>query len=102
MAMGRRFGPATTFLTMAVDDVNHPNAIRSTFRSFDNNSFPATVDDDFFDKLKQGSKFRGTGDIKFDMSWPGLACRTTENPVAVASAYKKIIDSTLSVLVGLK
>ena len=68
----------------------------------DNNSFPATVDDDFFDKLKQGSKFRGTGDIKFDMSWPGLACRTTENPVAVASAYKKIIDSTLSVLVGLK
>ena len=40
MALGRRFGCASTFLTFAIDDVNNANAIRMTMRSSNNHEYP--------------------------------------------------------------
>ena len=67
-----------------------------------NADFPAVADDSFFESLEKRSTFKGEGDIDIDLSWPALACRTTENPVAVASVYKKLIHDITNVLVGIR
>jgi len=130
LAMGRRFAAAPTFLTVgessfsnvfcldvlpssiklnvcyittpAVDDVNSPTVFRLSFRSTSNLDWPALAPNTFFDALEDGSDYIGSGNIPINCSWPSLASAATENPVAVAMAYKKIVYDIMTILVGLR
>ena len=102
LAMGRRFGPASNFLTVAVDDVNSPTVFRLTFRSTNNVDWPALAPENFLEAMREGSTITGHGDIPIDCSWPSLAAAATQNPVAVAVVYKKLVYDIMSILVGLR
>jgi hypothetical protein len=47
-AQHRRYGPGTVLYTLTVDDKNSPNLIRLSRPMSSNQTFPATVNDDFF------------------------------------------------------
>ena len=85
-----------------MDDVNSPTVFRLSFRSTTNLDWPALAPNTFFDALEDGSDYIGSGNIPINCSWPSLAAAATENPVAVAMAYKKIVYDIMTILVGLR
>ena len=121
LAMGRKYGPASNFLTVSVDDVNSPGVLRMAFRSCDNLKFPAMAPDELLKAMELGDDYvfhNGNncmhclnggkchvgqqGEIKIPCAWPDLARVATENPVSVALHYKKLIYDLLTTLVGIK
>lgn len=97
LALARRYGPASVFLTVAVDDVNDPLGFRLACRSRDNCSFPSMSDDDFDKALRQGSIHPTTN---LCCSYGSRVERAVSNPVAVAMQYRSMIENILTVLVG--
>ena len=85
-----------------MDDVNSPTVFRLSFRSTTNLDWPALAPNTFFDALEDGSDYIGSGNIQINCSWPSLASAATENPVAVALAYKKIVYDIMTILVGVR
>ena len=53
VAMCRWHGPLMIFLTLILDDVNTPTAIRLCYKSYDNKNFPATINESFLNELKK-------------------------------------------------
>lgn len=117
LAMGRKYGPASNFLTVSVDDVNSPMVFRLAFRSTDNISFPAHGPDSLLRAMEFGENFSyisaggcrhgpgdflGTGEIIIPCNWSALTRKATENPVSVALHYNKIIYDLMTILVGIK
>lgn len=78
IALSRRFGPASVFLTISPDDVHHPTCIRLCCRSNNNTSFPAT-DDGFIKHLRTQREMFST---QMDVSNAALKKLAAENPVA--------------------
>ena len=99
LAMGRRYGAASNFTSFTFNDTQHPNSVRLTFRSPDNDTFPAVAEDAFLGALEEGSRFLGSGEV--DCSWANLAARVTENPVAAVTAYKRVVIDVLTILLGI-
>ena len=99
LAMGRRYGAASQFLSFTFNDTQHPNSVRLTFRSTDNDTFPAVAGDAFLGALEEGSTFLGNGEV--DCSWANLAARVTENPVAALTAYKRVVVDVMTILLGM-
>jgi hypothetical protein len=97
LALARRYGPASVFLTIAVDDVNDPLGFRLACRSKDNVSFPSVSDDEFGQALRQGSIHQKTN---VSCSYGSRVERAVSNPVAVAVQYRSMIENILTVLVG--
>jgi hypothetical protein len=60
-AQHRRYGPGTVLYTLTVDDKNSPNLIRLSRPMSSNQTFPATVNDDFFGALQQGTCYINEG-----------------------------------------
>ena len=52
MAMAKRYGPGTVFLTLTPDDISNPTSFRYSIRSHNNTSFPACAPNDFFKELE--------------------------------------------------
>ena len=110
LAMARKHGPASNFLTISVDDVNSPGVFRMSFRSKDNLSFPSTCPDELLNAMEYGTKFtdasQSEGDhqetITIPCSWSDLATKATNNPVAVALHYKKVVHDLMTILVGIR
>ena len=100
IACHRRYGPAATFVTIAPNLQEQPTALRMTFRSVDNMSFPCTIDDSFFEAVRKNSKFVGTGNIQIPLGYQQRARQASNNPVAMALAYEKLISDTLEILFG--
>jgi hypothetical protein len=112
LAMGRKYGAASNFLTISIDDVNTPNVFRMGFRSCNNINFPSHCPDSLLNAMEVGNNFvadgcgcihgeqcLGHGEIHIPCNWSALARRATENPVSVALHYNKIIhgpDSLVS------
>ena len=99
LAMGRRFGASSQFLTLTFNDAQHPTSVRLTFRNHSNKEFPAVADEDFFKALEEGSTYCGSGEI--DCSWGNLTTRITGNPVASVVAYKRVVMDILTILLGM-
>jgi hypothetical protein len=102
LALARRFGPAPAFLTFAIDDVNHPTAIRLALRSSSNSIFPSTVSTEAHEAMKQGFRFEEEGDIQIPTGWCERAKVLVQNPVGAALVYKKLVHDVLTILVGRK
>ena len=100
-ALIRRFGPQFLFLTIAIDDVNNPQVFRLTFNQRDNVNFPSVASGDFLSALEHDKPF-AIGNVKIPTNWSALATAVTNNPVASAFIYKRLIYNIVTILIGLK
>ena len=100
LAMAKRYGPATTFLTITPDDINCPSSFRLACRSINNTKFPAIADHNFFRKLHECSTHMDEGNIKIPLSYSQRLQKSTENPVAVALEYQSLLENILRELIG--
>jgi hypothetical protein len=100
-AMIRRFGPHFVFLTIAFDDVNNPHTFRLTMRQPSNDSFPSVASKEFLNCMKDGRIF-SEGNVKIPTNWSSLAKSLTENPVAAAFMYKRMLYYVMTILIGLQ
>ena len=104
LALGRRFGCATNFLTFGIDDVNYPNAIRFALRSSNNSDFPAVVSNASQVEMERGLRLKGDdedgGYIPFHWNerFKTMIC----NPVGTAIAYKQVVHDIMTILIGVK
>ena len=102
-ALVQRYGPASVFLTISPDDVNDPTSFRMTFRSVDNFSFPAVVSGDFFQAMRNASKFKCSSTYmiprEVDCSRKSRCVAAEANPVAAAVGFYRLIYDIMSVLV---
>ena len=88
-------------VTITPDDINCPSTLWLATRNIDNQAFPATVDEDFFEKLKEGSKeFSPEGTIKIPLSYTQRKKASVENPVAVALQFRALMENILTILFG--
>ena len=104
LAMTRRYGPASVFLTIAPDDVNNPTSFRLSFRSISNAVFPAIVDDTFFRALQQNTSFIAETSIPIKRHSAGYIARlkaATDNPIATTLEFKAMLHSVFEILIGL-
>ena len=117
LAMGRKYGGGSNFLTVSVDDVCSPGVIQLCFRNCDNLNFPAMCEDDLLKAMEIGGDYTyqadknsipdikysiGSGTVKIPCNWSSMARRATDNPLAVAAHYKQLIHNLLTILVGIK
>ena len=115
LSMGRKYGPASNFLTINIDDVNTPSVFRMAFRNCNNINFPSHCPDSLLKAMELGSDYRvkgsdcihgsdciGHGEVNIPCNWSSLATSATENPVSVAVHYKKVIHDLMSILVGIR
>ena len=101
MAMRRRRGCAPAFLTFAIDDVNHPTAIRMAMSSSSNSDFPAVVSGGHHEAMKHGFKcYFGEDEISIPASYSARLQALVNNPVGAACVYKQLVIDVLSILVG--
>ena len=101
LSMSRFYGPASTFLTLAPDDINNPTAFRATFRNTNNVDFPSLAPDTFFDSLRENSSFLGNGTIPIPCSYADRARAMANNPVTAAWEYRRLIKAVLQILIGI-
>ncbi|MGL5934880.1 MAG: hypothetical protein ACRCZI_04580, partial [Cetobacterium sp.] len=101
VAHAHRYGDSTTMVTITPDDINCPSTLRLAVRNVDNSSFPAAVDDDFFEKLIEGCKVPSTeGSIRVPLSYTDRKKASVENPVAVAFRFRAMMENILTILIG--
>ena len=100
LACHKRFGPASTFVTLAPNLQDDPTALRATFASVDNVSFPATTDDQYIKALRKNSSVVGKGNIMLPVGYQDRAKRASDNPVAMANEYQHLIYAVLDILFG--
>ena len=110
LAMMRRYGPASLFLTMAPDDVHNPLGIRLTIRTRSTDTFPA-VPGDFMAALQsqpsslecgeQGSA--DFGEVIFEDTYKledFLQGQAAGHPASTSMMFDEVADTVLSVLCG--
>jgi hypothetical protein len=107
----RRYSAPSVFLTMALDDKNNGNALRMTYRSVDNDTFPARVramegdgnqiHGDLLKCLREESTLEGVGRIDLPCRPDDRAKAAMENSVAYMTEYKAILIDVLSILIGI-
>ena len=101
IAHAQRYGESTTMVTITPDDINCPSTLRLATHNIDNQAFPATVDEHFFQKLKEGCKeFSPEGSIKIPLSYTERKKASVENPVAVALQFRALMENILTILFG--
>lgn len=100
-AQHRRYGPGTVLYTLTVDDKNSPNLIRLSRPLTSNTKFPATVDDEFFEALQQGTCYSNeASSIKLPLDYTARHQASTSNPVAVALEFQSMIENVVQILIG--
>ena len=99
MALGRRFGCASTFLTFAIDDVNNASAIRMAMRSSNNHEYPSCVSSEIYEAVKNGFAVDDV-DIPIPKSYSERFSLLAGNPVGAALVYKTIVGDVLSIIIG--
>ena len=100
-AMTRRYGPASTFVTIAPDDINSITGFRLTFRSINNTSFPATMTKQDVEKIREGSNIIGEGKVKLPTSYRNRMKAVINNPHSSSKEYKRLIEQVFGILVNI-
>ena len=111
MALYKRFGPPSCFLTITPNDVSNPTSFRIAHRSTSNSTFPATGTEGFLKHMqsdencyrekasKEGFEVR---DVPIPCDYTARVRAAAGNPVAVALEYQAMIENVMSQLVGVK
>jgi hypothetical protein len=117
IAMVTRYGgSAVTLVTISPDDVNNPTSFRASFRSVNNEGFPAVATEEFLKKFRDGKALNlnpgGTafggestqqqGTIPIPMAYKDKVKAANDNPVAVAQEFQKLLENVISELFGCK
>jgi hypothetical protein len=116
LGMYERFGPPSVFWTVSLDDVHNTLSIRMGFPSASNSGFPSFASECemksweeggtaqevkvMLGALRHGEKFVVNGKLVSLDEGP-LHRLATENPVATAMAYQRVIDAVVGTLIGL-
>jgi hypothetical protein len=87
-------------LTITPDDINCPQTLRLAMRNINNITFPATVDDTFFEKLIEGSHDFRSGSRNIPLSYTHRKKASIQNPVAVAFQFWAMMENVLTLLLG--
>ena len=95
----RHYGLPTVFVTIAPDDAHQPLCIRMTIPSRSNDEFPATRAS--ADELMESLKNCETTYLEIPITNGALAKRITDNAVAAAEVYKRLLEATFSHLLGM-
>ena len=61
LAMGRKYGAASNFLTVSIDDVQSPHVFRMGFRSCNNINFPSHCPDSLLNAMELSNDFHTKG-----------------------------------------
>lgn len=101
-ALGHRFGPASTFLTIAVDDLHNLNVFQLTFPSVSNNDFLAFMTEPALKSMTNGSTIEGSGNVSIPCSWGHMAKEIIDNPDASAIVYQRLIHNITTIPIGIK
>ena len=104
LAMLRRYGPASLFLTLAPDDVHNPMGIRLTVKHTTNEGFPA-MPEDFLQALRdQPTKFKYLGtdgdETSFSLTEDVLQRQASENPASTSMMFQRLMRVVLTELCG--
>ena len=100
-AMTRRYGPASTFVTIAPDDINSITGFRLTFRSVDNHTFPSVMTDEDMKSIREGADIIGEGEVKLPTAYINRARAVINNPHSSSKEYKKLIEQVFGILVNI-
>ena len=100
MALTRRYGPASTFVTIAPDDINSLTGFRLTFRSVDNQTFPSMMTDEDLQSIREGADIIGEGHVKLPTSYINRAKAVINNPHSSSKEYKRLIEQVFGILVN--
>ncbi|CAB9516444.1 helicase PIF1 [Seminavis robusta] len=100
MAMAKRYGPVANMVTVTPDDINNPTSFRWACRSSNNFSFPAVVDEDFFESLQKNGTLRTNGNVDVPLNYSSRMKKATDNPVAVALEFRTLLENVMSILIG--
>jgi hypothetical protein len=116
LEMCKRYGPGSVFLTLAFDDIHNTRAIRASYSTVNNDTFPAVYEKggihgdngkQYMQKLREASTLSGQGTILLDgteveksHTRSALATRAIDNPVAYVNESKSMINDVLSILLG--
>ena len=103
LAMNRHHGCGGCFLTLGIDDVNHPNSIRLALPSSNNSTFPAVVSSASQVEMERGIKLmEGEGSIPIPHGYSQRMDLMNNNPVGAAMSFKNMVHDIMSILVGVK
>ena len=103
MATAKRYGPASTFLTVTPDDINNPTSLRLCIGDRNNQIFPACTDEEFFSKLKAGESYEVDGEsgtVRIPLDYTSRMKYAVENPVAVAREFQSLMEDVIQILIG--
>ena len=100
MANAKRYGHIAGLVTVTPDDINCPRSLRLASKTLDNTSFPAIVDDSFFEELQKNATYVGDGNVRIPLNYTARWKAATENPVAVAVEFRAMIENVLQILIG--
>ena len=100
LAMARRYGPPSCFLTIAPDDVHDPTCIRLAVTHQSNESFPAMTHD-FMESLQRGDDEFAYAGGSLGLKEDQLQSLAANCPAATSMGYQNLIDAVLSALYGL-
>ena len=102
LAMARRFGPPSCFLTIAPDDVHDPTSIRLALTHASNSEFPAVMDS-FLEALRtRSSEFQHQGSSLFgDNMEDTLQRLAASHPGATSMMYGHMMRTVMATLFGL-
>ena len=100
LAMARRYGPPSCFLTVAPDDVHDPTCIRLALTHHSNESFPA-VADGFMEALQGGRQQFAYAGGSLSLKEDDLQALAAKCPGATAMAYQNLIETVLATLYGI-
>ena len=101
LAMIRRYGPASVFLTFAPNDVHDPLSIRLCVAHSTNEAFPA-IPADFMEALRSKNEAftcEVSGET-FPMDEDALQRRAASNPASTSMFYQKVVKVVMEVLCG--
>ena len=103
LAMIRRFGPPSVFLTIAPDDVHNPLSIRLQVETDSNNNFPASATD-FLEVLKNEPERFKREHLRTDCEASALEDvlqrGAAQHPASTSLLFDRISKTVLEVLCG--
>ena len=103
----KRYRPPSAFLTFNFDDINNPRAIRASFATVNNRSFPAVFEQDcpygvdgydFISKMRKSGNEVGSGVV--DLSPEYRASLAKDDPITFVSETRELLVHVCEIMLG--
>ena len=102
LAMARKYGGVSGFITIAPDSINNPTVFQMTLKRLDLKNMPSQHDVLFMDAIQNGSTFVTSNNIPISCSYDSRAKAIIDNPLPSVLEYINIIYNLFCTLLGIK